>query len=590
MTEKRSLQEDLETVRARMDALWSSVSNAPPEQRQPLDEAIEELSATVEELQAANEQLIATQHQLEVQQQRYRDLFNLTPYGYLITSLDGIIQEVNHMAARLLQAQPSELTGKPFALFVSEAEHDRLYTRLSSLREGEEVESWETRLRARSSGSDLFPDGDPVPFHASIIVTGRRNSDGELDTLCWLFHDITEQKRMEGERERLLTEAQMRREEAEESARETHLAAGIMQTLIRTLPTGVIICDADGGILLANPAAQKILGGPVTGNAYGPREGYTLHRPDGERLPTSEMVLPRAIDQGQITEDVEILVCREDGTDVTVLASGAPVVDQSGEIVSGVMVFQDITGRRKMEQTLRRRTVALQERNEELNAFAHTVAHDLKNPLGLVLGYAEILYARISELPEEETRKHLGELIKHGRKIERIIDGLLLLASVRRSEVEREQLDMGSIVEEALKRLETEIEKRGARVEQPESWPSALGQELWVEEVWVNYLNNALKYGGDTPRIELGTEEMDRQGEVRFWIRDRGPGLTQEEQETLFTPFTQLNQLGSGHGLGLSIVRRIVEKLGGEVGVESERGEGATFWFTLPMSDNRGQT
>jgi signal transduction histidine kinase len=119
------------------------------------------------------------------------------------------------------------------------------------------------------------------------------------------------------------------------------------------------------------------------------------------------------------------------------------------------------------------------------------------------------------------------------------------------------------------------------------AWPEALGYAPWVEEIWVNYLSNALKYGG-TPaaslRVELGATAQD-DGMVRFWVRDNGPGLSPEEQAQLFTPFTRLDRVrAKGHGLGLSIVRRIVERLGGQAGVESQgvSGRGSVFYFTLP--------
>jgi signal transduction histidine kinase len=125
-----------------------------------------------------------------------------------------------------------------------------------------------------------------------------------------------------------------------------------------------------------------------------------------------------------------------------------------------------------------------------------------------------------------------------------------------------------------------------------------MGYAPWVEEVWVNYLSNAIKYGGKPPQVELSATlfstscasggEM-RENMVYFWVRDNGDGLTPDDQARLFTPFTRLDQIRArGHGLGLSIVRRIVEKLGGQVGVQStgEPGQGSTFFFTLPAASN----
>jgi two-component system sensor histidine kinase/response regulator len=123
----------------------------------------------------------------------------------------------------------------------------------------------------------------------------------------------------------------------------------------------------------------------------------------------------------------------------------------------------------------------------------------------------------------------------------------------------------------------------------PEVWPVAVGYSPWVEEIWTNYVSNALKYGGDPPRVELGgaaVDEPDRQ--VRFWVRDNGAGLSPEDQARLFTPFAQIHRArAEGHGLGLSIVQRIVEKLGGQVGVESQVGQGSLFFFTLPSGERR---
>jgi len=235
----------------------------------------------------------------------------------------------------------------------------------------------------------------------------------------------------------------------------------------------------------------------------------------------------------------------------------------------------------KLFETLQRRTVELQVRNRELDAFAHTVAHDLKRPLAYIVGFAETLERDYGTIPDDDLRKHLHTVGRVGRRMSSIIDELLLLSQVRKTDVQMGPLDMAVIVAAALQRLDDMIAEYQAEIILPDTWPVALGYGPWVEEVWVNYLSNAIKYGGRPPWVELGaTTQMD--GSVCFWVRDNGAGLAPEAQAHLFTPFTQLDQVRTeGYGLGLSIVRRIVERLGGQVGVESEVGEGSVFSFTL---------
>jgi signal transduction histidine kinase len=164
-----------------------------------------------------------------------------------------------------------------------------------------------------------------------------------------------------------------------------------------------------------------------------------------------------------------------------------------------------------------------------------------------------------------------------------IIEELLLLAGVRKTEVARLPVEMAAVVSGALQRVSHMTAEYAPEIVLPDAWPVALGYGPWIEEVWANYLSNAMKYGAKPPRLELGADTVD--DKVRFWVTDNGPGLTPEQQSRLFTPFTRLHQArATGQGLGLSIVRRIMEKLGGEAWVESEPGKGSRFGFTLPRS------
>ena len=262
----------------------------------------------------------------------------------------------------------------------------------------------------------------------------------------------------------------------------------------------------------------------------------------------------------------------------------------------GIVSITDISERKKAEEALKHHAQQLQERNEELDAFSHTVAHDLKNPLGTIMGFADLLFEDYYQLSKDETLKYLGIIINDSKKTQQIINNLLLFASVRKAEIKTEELNMGDIVAGSINRLTPMIEKSNTEIKLPETWPTALGYAPWVEEVWINYLSNAIKYGGTPPIIEIGANtdkaENAPEGMVRFWIRDNGPGISAENQKLLFKQFERLNQVKTeGHGLGLSIVRRIIEKLGGQVGLErntdnNRNAKGSVFYFTLPVEKN----
>ncbi|MBK8985022.1 MAG: response regulator [Chloroflexi bacterium] len=233
---------------------------------------------------------------------------------------------------------------------------------------------------------------------------------------------------------------------------------------------------------------------------------------------------------------------------------------------------------------LTRQAIELQNRNAELDQFAHTVAHQVQGLLGQIIGYGSFLEMTQKEKLDEEGRLALKRILQSGHKMNNVLSEILLLASVGREEVATISLNMGRVVAEACKRLSFEIDEHNAQIELADVWPAAFGYPSWIEEVWVNYISNGLKYGGSPPILRLGATVNDETN-VCFWVKDNGPGLSEADQLRLFKAHTRLHQRQvRGEGLGLSIVRRIVEKCGGQVGVESQLGAGSMFWFTLPKA------
>jgi signal transduction histidine kinase len=267
--------------------------------------------------------------------------------------------------------------------------------------------------------------------------------------------------------------------------------------------------------------------------------------------------------------------------------------EQDVELVAYVAdIVWSIVERKRAEEQMQDYQHRLEAQNAELEAFAHTVAHDLKNPLGILIGFGKVLEAEMAGTQNAPVQESIDMIVQTGLKMNTLVDDLLLLSSVRQmDQVELSPLDMAAIVAEAQERLRSRIAEHQAKIILPSTWPTALGYGPWIEQVWLNYLDNAIKYGGHPPHVEVGADlfpasSTSAEGTpemVRFWVRDNGDGLSKQEQACLFAPFERLGEMRvKGHGLGLSIVRRIVEKLGGEVGAESTPGQGSVFYFPLP--------
>lgn len=345
--------------------------------------------------------------------------------------------------------------------------------------------------------------------------------------------------------------------------------------IIEGVLDGVLVLDARRRVLELNPAMQRILGVFPQGLIGRPAEEAFASWPDllehlRDPIETrTEISQERGEEQSYY--DLQI----------------SPLPDHRGSVSGWVLYLRDVTGRWQVDDALQEHIAALEVSNTELDAFAHTVAHDLKNPLSTVMGYAELLGSDLSAMSPQVVRKVAEAIMSSSSKAIDIVEALLLLASARRDEVQSEPLRTGVIVGDVLARLSGAIAKHQAEISVAKTWPLAVGNASLIVEVWANYVSNALKYGGMPPRVELGANRL-ADGMVRFWVRDNGLGLTPDEQAQLFTPFTRLHEeRAEGHGLGLSIVQRIVNKLGGEVGVESKAGEGSLFFFTLPAGQGR---
>lgn len=344
--------------------------------------------------------------------------------------------------------------------------------------------------------------------------------------------------------------------------------------VIESMPDAMLVLGEDRRIIHVNPAAVALAGRQQTNDMIG------LYLAD---------LFPEQYDQ------LDHLIRTETPfSELSIQSPGGPryfeprlsrLHQRSGRLQGYVIVLRDVSARKTAEEIVGRYATELEARNHELDAFSHTVAHDLKSPLSNMIGFSLLLLNQSEEHMNFKTlRSDLHRIVQAGYKMTEIIDGLLLLSQLRDTHIVTEQVDMNSVVRAAVERFHVDIERRDVEVEIAEPLPPVSGHTLWLEEVFANLISNAVKYiGHDNPAPRISVQGFDLGGMIRYEVQDNGIGIQPEDRVRLFEMFTRFHKdETTGLGLGLSIVLRIVKKLGGEVGVESEPGVGSTFWFTLP--------
>jgi len=524
----------------------------------------------------------------------------------VITDLGGRIEYVNPKFEKVTGYTAKEVLGKSMHILKS-GEHSKAYYAdlWNTITEGE---VWRGQFHNRRKDCTLYWE--------RLTISPVYNSIGRKTNFIGIGEDITDQKEAEAalhsftERLQILHELDgylltMRSPEKMASA-----ACARLKRLIPCERIYVLERESDGEVTLV--AAESTHGLPLPEHAgycetvmgfAGLQAGHPVGCPDMRALSDVSPCQQHLYEEGIRSYVVVPLITRNElvGTlhleaiqpqafteeHVTMASEAAALLAVAvRQVRLYTLAQQEIAERRQAETQLREYTEELEASNAELDAFAHTVAHDLKSPLGTLVGFSEFLMDTHRDLPDKELKENLAYMAQSGWRMTSIVEELLLLASVRRQqEVELAPLETATLIDDAWQRLASMVNEHDAILKRPDMWPVAWSYDPWVEEVWVNYLSNAIKYGGEPPVIQVGADVLDN-GYVRFWVQDNGSGLTQVEQATLFTEFTRLDELKTkGHGLGLSIVRRIVERLGGEVGVKSVVGVGSRFYFTLPGSE-----
>jgi signal transduction histidine kinase len=236
-----------------------------------------------------------------------------------------------------------------------------------------------------------------------------------------------------------------------------------------------------------------------------------------------------------------------------------------------------------LEENVHKRTSELRETNAQLEELVYSIAHDLRAPLRAMQGFSKILVEQYGHILAEEGKQYAERVMRGAERMDALTLDLLAYGRMARSEVILGPVSMQRVWQAAAAQCEKLIEETHASVESEEPLPMVRGQEPILTQVFANLLNNALKFvkDGEPPKVRMRAEEFN--GTIRLWVEDKGIGIPAEYKDRIFRVFERLD--GSrykGTGIGLSIVRKGVERMGGRVGVESELGKGSRFWVDLP--------
>ncbi|MEI6293158.1 MAG: PAS domain S-box protein [Methanomicrobiales archaeon] len=344
-----------------------------------------------------------------------------------------------------------------------------------------------------------------------------------------------------------------------------------------------ILVHRNGTILFVNPAAANVLGNDAPAIVGTDISGYIA--PESQPL-VAEMILKRAA--GETVPPYEITIIPREGVKRVTEVHGSLIM-YDGRPVS-LNVLSDITERKQAEQIQERLFNDIQQKNIELERFTYTVSHDLKSPLITIkgfLGYLEkdALAGDIARLHDDIARIHAAT-----SKMEDFITSLLELSRVGRIVNPPVSVSLAFLVQEAVEALHAEIDQRGIRLIIPGDLPEVYGDKVRLQQVMTNLIGNAVKFMGDQeePGIEISASHNG--GEVIICVQDNGTGIAPENRDKIFSVFTRLNPAVPGAGIGLALVRRIVEVHGGTCRVESAGlGQGSTFCFSLPEKPQNDQ-
>jgi len=497
------------------------------------------------------------QRKLEESQQRFSIFYERAPIGYVTLDARGYIHDANVTIAQWLGFGLDQLHHLSFSFVVFPKDLRIFLDHFTRLQNGDVPEVvTEVRLRAKS-GQTLPVELISVPFAVgpNLFLTA--------------IVDLTERKHQE---------------QALAAAKE------FSESIVETIREPLAVVDADLKIISVNRAFTQLFQRSSEHIQGRPLDILMNLWWNGNELRNE---LDKALIRDQPLENLEIKI-EPQGMGKRILLLNARRLYRKDATPAYILVaFEDITARKNTEEQLRllnedlekrveARTQALLKSNEQMESFCYSIAHDLRAPLRAVAGFSGLISENYGPVMDQEGREYLSRIQNGAERMDQLIHDLLEFGRLNTVNLATEDVDLEQIFPRVLVQCEKEIEEKHARIIKKRLQP-VHGHPLMLQVVLANLLSNAVKFvpAGVQPEVTVRSEENG--SHVRVWVEDNGIGIALQNQQKIFGVFQRLHlsEQYPGTGIGLALVSKGVERIGGRVGVESEPGKGSRFWIDL---------
>jgi PAS domain S-box-containing protein len=499
--------------------------------------------AFLEQRAACLEAEIAQRKKVEEQ---LRDFLHNATEGIHQVADDGKILWANEAELEMLGYDADEYIGRRIQDFhADQVVIDDIFARL---RRHETLHNYEARLKHKD-GSIRFV----------LINSSARFEDGDFAYTKCFTRDITDRKNSE-------------------------LSSELLNAIVASSDDAIVSKDLNGIITSWNAGAQRIFGYTAEEVIGQP---VTILMPP-ERVNEEPGIL-RRLRNGERIDHYETIRRRKDGSLLNVSLTVSPIKDSNGAVIGASKVARDITERvrakEKLEQTVAERTSALRDVVAELEAFSYSIAHDMRAPLRAMHGYSQILQDEHAANLSPEALDLLHRIVSSSARLDSLIIDVLNYSRITRGQMELTNVALEDLLHDVLDSY-PQLRASGATILIQSPLPAVTANAAALTQVFSNLLSNATKFvaPGVSPKIRVYAHP--RESDVRICVVDNGIGIPEAGRKRIFRLFERLNPSTEfeGTGIGLTIVRKAVERMGGRVGVESHHGSGSCFWVDLPAA------